>query len=251
MTSLTLLFSILVLAGVLLIYPLSSRFAPSQKKNLIPLGIGLFHIGLYGLLWLHTIWVVPVSLFLVEGGLVIIGDPLHLLNPNLYKTARLAGTLSIALGVVISLSFFTLFPYWLWALPAVGYLLAYLVPPLQKYKKLIFILSTLIVCLYLIIIGERVYHHFYKTPSTTQITQTPPASESMSPSTEIAPVPEEALPSPATDPLSSAMREVDTRLKALEEENLQLKNEVNQLRQENENLKETINDLKKLINQVD
>ncbi len=157
----TILFSLLGILGILILYPITPRYFPETKKFWITCGLILAHIGLYGLLWLHTHKVATVSLFLTEGGIFLIWDPFALC-PEIYRNSvRVVGDILLGLGIIISLSFFTKFPLWLWTIPAVGLLLPYLIPPLHRHVKWILTTSLALMIIYLTIIGSRIYHHFY------------------------------------------------------------------------------------------
>lgn len=210
----TFLFIILGVLGIVILYPITPRYFPETKKFWITCGLILAHIGLYGLLWLHTHKVAAVSLFLVEGGAFLVWDPFSLC-PEIYrKIVRVVGDILFGLGIILSLSYFTKFPLWLWSIPAMGLLLPYLIPPLHQYIKLILALSLALMIAYLGVIGLRIYRQFY------------PLSQ-----LEISLPVENQLVVPLFQP------EPKPHVSQLEEENRKLKQENTSLKEEIEQLK--------------
>ncbi len=250
------LFFILILTiGLGIIYPLTPRYFSNTKKLWVTIGAVLFHIGLYGLLWLHLVHVLTLSLFFVEGGIFVLWNPLHIFAETYRKPARLVGNLLIACGAIISVSYYTLFPFWPWAIPAIGFLIPFLIPPLRRYSKLILTLSTLLILLYGSIIGYRVYNQFRSPPQKVievieapEITPTP-LTEGVP--TETTPTPPPIVtPPPTPGPLSEAIHEADEKLKGVDEENVHLKEQVETLQNQIKANQEKIEELKKLVNDL-
>ncbi len=169
MSSLTALFSFLLLFGGVIIYPITPKYFQNTKKFWFTSGTLLSHIGLYGLLWMKAPWMVALSIFLLESGLFVLADPLKIIPPPHKKLSVGIGGILTSASLTVSLSFFTKFPLWLWAIPVVLYLLIFLIPPLKKQARLIYTLALLLVVFYLGIIGFRIYHYFQNDLSISSV----------------------------------------------------------------------------------
>ena len=261
----TAVFIALIAIGLIILYPITPRYFVETKKFWITFGIILSHIGAYGLLWLYLPGVVFVSLFLLEAGLFTIRDPFHLCPPAQKKLVNTVCFTAAAGGIIISLSIFTSFPFWLWTLPVILALLPYVVSPLAKHHKSILALSITLVIVYLGIMGVKTYRRF--VPTGEKIVSTGLVGSETKP--EIPPIPEmlpppslqtptEKLvggptPAPAIEPpgpVTAAIQGIDKKMQSLEEENARFKTEIETLRNENVKLRESMIQKNKEIDQM-
>lgn len=246
MLNTNLFFILILIIGLGIIYPLTPRYFSNTKKLWVTIGAILFHIGLYGLLWLHLVHILTLSLFFVEGGVFVLWNPLHIFAETYRKPARLVGNLLIVSGAIISVSYYTSFPFWPWAIPAIGFLVPFLIPPLRSYSKLILTLATLLILFYGSIIGYRIYNQFRPQPQPVIVTPEP--SVTPPPPTPI--IPPTVTPPPTPGPLSEAIHEADEKLKGVDDENEHLKEQVETLQNQIKDNQEKIEELKKLVNDL-
>ncbi|MBI4411466.1 MAG: hypothetical protein HY541_03165 [Deltaproteobacteria bacterium] len=249
-------FIVLIVLGLVILYPITPRYFKETKKLWITVGTILIHIGAYGLLWLHLPGVVFVSLLLFEAGLFVVWDPFHLCPPPQKKLVNTIGFIVTAAGVIISLSIFTSFPLWLWALPLIIALLPYVVPPLGRQSRSILALSIILVIVYLGIMGLNTWRRLVpegeKTVGTglagsetksekTPAPETPPLPPPSLPGEKtVTPAPTVPLAGEPPGPVTRALQGIDKRMQELEEENARLKMELETLRNENLKLRESM-----------
>lgn len=246
-----LFFIFLFSLGALIIYPLTPRYFSQTKKFWLTVGAVLLHIGLYGVLWLHLVHVITISLFLIEGGTFVLWDPLTIFGEPHRKLYRLIGNLLIISGAILSVSYYTSFPFWPWAIPAIGFLLPFLIPPLHAFSKPILTVSTLLVLVYGSLIGYRIYQQVTPKKSQTPTSMEMPAIEgTVPPPLELAAPQHLSPPVPTGGPLSDMIREGDEKLKGLENENTRLKTELENLQNQIKENQEKIEELKKVVNQL-
>lgn len=244
MSSLTALFSFLLIFGAAILYPITPKYFQNTKKFWLTSGTLLSHIGLYGLLWMNSPWMVSISLFLLESGLFIMADPIKIIPVNQKKIFIGIGTILTSSSIALSLSFFTHFPLWLWAIPTSLYLLQFIIPPVKKHSRLILALSVLLIVSYLAIIGFRIYSYFHNdiTTSSVELTapNTPPVTTSSS-----------AIISPVlqTGPIATAIKEADSKLVELEAENKMLKEQLEILKNKQSELEKSLSEKLNELNQ--
>lgn len=254
--SLTLfLFIVSLLIGLIIVFPLTPKFFPEEKKVAYTLGGILSHTGLYGILWIVVPHFILISILLLELGILMLWDPLGWFPPQHKKNMHLISYVLIVAGLVTGISFAELFPLWLWILPIVIYLIPQVVKPWRQHNRLFVAASISISVAYCILIGFKIHKYFQDDISDAQ---PPPSIEVVLP---LPPVLEPLVAPPVEPPvaaqveqsapdLTAEVHEIDTTLKSLKEQNTHLGHEVKRLAEENERLGAEVLLLKKKINSI-
>lgn len=250
--SLTLfLFIVSLLIGLIIVFPLTPKFFPEEKKVAYTLGVILAHTGLYGILWIVVPHFILISILLFELGILMLWDPLGWFPPQHKKNMHLISYVLIVAGLVTGISFAELFPLWLWILPIAIYLMPQLVKPWRQHNRLFVAASISISVAYCILIGFKIHKYFQDDISDAQPL---PSVELALPLPPVLEPPVELPMAPPVEPsapdLTAEVHEIDSTLKSLKEQNVNLGHEVKRLAEENERLGAEVLQLKKKINSI-
>lgn len=248
--SLTLfLFIVSLLIGLIIIFPLTPKFFPNEKRVAYTLGMILAHAGLYGILWIVTPHFILISILLFELGILMLWDPLGWFPPQHKKNIQLISYVLIVASLVTGISFADLFPLWLWILPIVIYLIPQVVKSWRQHNRLFVAASISISVAYCILIGFKIHKYFQDDMSDAQ---SPPSVEVVLP---LPPVLEPLVAPPVEPPVEPLVappveQSVPDLTKSLKEQNVHLGHEVKRLAEENERLGAEVLQLKKKINSI-
>ena len=137
------------------------KFTLTARKIIETIGVVLFHVGVFGIIFLKAPLNLFVSLVALVVSLFILIDPLKLGEHLHGKIYRLFGFIALFVSVIFSLEYFTGFPVWLWIIPIVLYLLPYVIPPIKKIAWFISLVTWLLIFSYVGISGYVLYSHFH------------------------------------------------------------------------------------------
>lgn len=236
-----LIFGILILIGLLIIYPVTPKYLPGQKKFLTTLGLIISHIGIYGLIWDKIHLFLIVSFILIELGLFNLWDPLHIWSDSHIRKVRAVSILLIIAGILCGLSYITRFPHWLWVFPIVFYLAPYFIPPFKAYHKPLVATAIIVTLAYMSIMGFRIYTDFFESEVVEK-------EEVLEKVEEKGVVVEKQPPPPEPGLLLSAIQDIDQKISSLKKENEKLQSKLDTLDKENKDLNES---LKKKIKKIE
>lgn len=242
------LFVLIGLIGIGLIYPLAFRSAPEKRKALLAAGIALLHVSIFGILWYSVPTYVILSFLLLETGVLLLLDPLKLLNETHRRRGILAGILCIGSSIVLSLAKVTAFPLWLWIFPIALYLASTLIKSENRYHYYSLILAVALTVAYLGVMVKKAYQ---LSDGRDEALVNPQPDPLPMPHAEIpGPVQSPQVLTPSGTPLTHSVQELDLYINRIEKEKVRLQEEVkslqdqlNKLREENQKKLEKIEEI--------
>lgn len=152
----------MIVAGVgLVVMVFGFRFTAKTRTVVETIGAVMFHVGIFGIIYLRTSVYFFASLVALILALFILFDPLkialHLGSPKIYK---LTGWALLLAAFLFILTYLTHFPPALWTVPLVIYLSPYLIPSLKEHKGSVKLVVGLVVVGFLAYNGSIIYQRY-------------------------------------------------------------------------------------------
>lgn len=255
----SILFSALMIAGILIVYPVTPRYFSDKKLFWVSFGCLIAHIGLYGLLWILLSPELFVSILLAEAGTFVFFDPLKIVPAEYRKYKQITASSLVFISVITLLTFKSGFPIWVWFFPAVLGLAPRFIPPLYPYKKLSSLIAIALSVFFVAFMGYKLSD---TKPVASKINtsptpvfqekqkelppQTAATSEPATPGTSSLPVPSKTILT-AEDNLVPLSPELDEKIKRMEQDNLRLTEELKEKSEALEKSEKKIEEMKKVL----
>lgn len=156
-------FGAIILVG-LLIMILGLKASANSKRALETLGVVVFLVGVFGILYNKVDITLFTSLVALVLSLFVLIDPLKLIVYIQPRAYRVVGLLLLFTAIAFSTMYFTGFPVWLWAIPLVIYLLPYTLTVLKRRQTGLQLSAWLLIIVYLALVSYSLYSRFYPDP---------------------------------------------------------------------------------------
>jgi len=144
----------------LIIMAVGFKFSNKTRKVIETIGAITFHVGIFGILYLHVSVYLFVSLVALILSLFILFDPVKINAQIQSKIYPIAGWFLLAVAMASLVTYFTEFPLYLWIIPIVVYLLTFMIPVLKKHKGKMGMLVWLIILSYFVFIGYTISQNY-------------------------------------------------------------------------------------------
>ncbi len=163
-----LLFLLITFVGFFITF-IGSRNKSDYRRYIITGGIGVAHVGIFGILYDKLSFTPFIALVLFVVSVFVLIDPLKMSKHFPDKACRTVGLLLLFAATAFFLMYVTGFPVWLWVFPLMIYVVPYTIPSWRARLFYFRLASWVLVLLFTAIISYNIYSTYFPQAGITEL----------------------------------------------------------------------------------